>query len=194
MSGRLGLILDRDGVINHDCGYLHRIEECQFIYGIFALVRAFRAHGFVVAIATNQAGIGRGYYTEADFHCLMDWMLERFRLEDAPIDAVYYCPDHPTQGIGGYRKETSWRKPGPGMFLQAADDLSLDMSRSWAIGDKLSDVEAGRRAGVGTCVLLDSGTQQIAKMETHWTAPSHASIEKLLKTAFLEPLPESNAT
>jgi D-glycero-D-manno-heptose 1,7-bisphosphate phosphatase len=156
VSKRRALFLDRDGVINIDRGYLHRREDCEFVEGIFDLVRAFAERGFLIVIATNQAGIGRGLYTEEDFQAFMAWMKAQFRTHGLEIAAVYHCPDHPTAGIGAYRRENSWRKPGPGMFLQAAKDLDLDMAASWCVGDKLSDIEAARAAGVGTLVLYDA--------------------------------------
>lgn len=155
-----GLLLDRDGVINVDHAYVHRIEDFEFMPGIFDLCRKARALGHRIAVVTNQAGIGRGLYTEADFHALTEWMLARFVAEDAAIDRVYFCPSHPTAGIGAYRVESSFRKPGPGMLLQAAQELALDLPASTLVGDKASDAEAGLAAGVGrVLVLRDHGNR-----------------------------------
>ncbi len=178
---RPALILDRDGVINEDIDFLHRIEDCRFMPGIFDLARTFKAQGFALVIATNQSGIGRGLFTEAQFQTLMDWMKARFREEGAALDAVYHCPDHPTEGIGPYRRETPWRKPQPGMFLQAASDLALDLSRSWTIGDKPRDIEAGRAAGVGTLVLFDPSAPLARREGDLWIVPSLAQVAGLLK-------------
>jgi len=152
---RRALFLDRDGVINIDRGYVHLPGQCQFIDGIFDMVRAFADAGYLIVIATNQAGIGRGLYGEDDFQSFMAWMKARFRDEGIEIAAVYHCPDHPTAGIGPYRRENPWRKPGPGMILQAAKDLNLDLAASWLVGDKLSDMEAAEAAGVGMPILFD---------------------------------------
>jgi D-glycero-D-manno-heptose 1,7-bisphosphate phosphatase len=173
---RRALILDRDGVVNYDPGYLHRIEDCRFIPGIFDLAHAFAAQGFAIVIATNQAGIGRGYYGEKEFWLLMDWMRGEFARHGAPLSAVYFCPYHPTEAIGEYRRESSCRKPGPGMLLQAAADLNLDLTQSWCVGDKLSDIEAGRTAGVRTLVLLDSDGQHIERRDDYWVAPDLPAI------------------
>lgn len=156
---RPALFLDRDGVINIDHGYVHRPEQCEFVPGIFDMVRAFTGRGYLPVIVTNQAGIGRGLYGEEDFHAFMAWMLEQFRAQQIEIAAVYHCPDHPTAGIGAYRRENGWRKPGPGMMLQAAKDLDLDLAASWCVGDKMSDIEAARAAGVGTRVLYDPAAE-----------------------------------
>jgi D-glycero-D-manno-heptose 1,7-bisphosphate phosphatase len=180
-SLRRGLLLDRDGVINVDTGYPHRISECRFVAGIFDLVRLFADHGFVIAILTNQAGIGRGYFGEAEFAELMSWMLDQFSARGIDIARIYHCPDHPTEGVGVYRRENPWRKPGPGMFLQAAADLSLDLPQSWTIGDKASDIEAGRAAGVGTLIRFDHKAGRTVRDGDVWRVPDLAAIADLLR-------------
>ncbi len=150
---RPALFLDRDGVINIDHGYVCKPEDFHFVEGIFELVAAANRLGYLVAVVTNQAGIGRGYYTEDDFHALSNWMREQFVKHGAWIDAVYFCPDHPEHGIGIYHRESVFRKPGPGMLLQAAEELGIDLPQSVMVGDKESDLQAGVAAGVG-CLLL----------------------------------------
>lgn len=179
-GSRRGLILDRDGVVNHDCDYLHRIDDCRFVDGIFDMAAAFAARGFAVVIATNQSGIGRGYYSEADFETLMAWMREEFARHGVTLAAVYHCPDHPTEGIGPYRRDNPWRKPGPGMMLQAALDLGLDLGRSWCVGDKPSDLAAGRAAGVGTLVLYDPAAPRAERRGDHWVVPRLGEVTALL--------------
>jgi D-glycero-D-manno-heptose 1,7-bisphosphate phosphatase len=150
-----GLILDRDGVINRDTGYLHRIEDCVFIDGIFDLCRRFQDAGFRLIIATNQSGIGRGMFGESEFQALMTWMLDQFAAQGITIDRVYHAPDHPTEGLGRYRRDSDWRKPGPGMLRQAIQDFALDPASCWAIGDRLSDMAAASAAGIGHRILFD---------------------------------------
>lgn len=150
------LFLDRDGVINVDHGYVHRAEDFEFIPGIFELVRAARSLEYKVIVVTNQAGIGRGYYTEAQFHDLTRWMRQRFKEQGAGIDAVYFCPFHPEHGVGLYRRESELRKPNPGMLLQAARDWDLDLGRCVLVGDKMSDIAAAVSAGVPTRFLYRS--------------------------------------
>jgi D-glycero-D-manno-heptose 1,7-bisphosphate phosphatase len=152
---RPALFLDRDGVINVDHGYVHMQEAVEFVGGIFELVAVAKQQGYVVVVVTNQAGIGRGYYTEAHFHALMDWMKLKFVDRQGKIDAVYFCPYHPEHGIGEYRRESEFRKPAPGMLLQAQRELGIDMERSIFIGDTLTDMAAGRVAGVGTLLHLN---------------------------------------
>lgn len=151
------LLLDRDGVVNVDKGHVHRIEDVAFVPGIFELCRAARNMDYLLVIVTNQAGIGRGLYTEGDFRALTAWMERRFAAEGAPVARVYHSPYHPVHGVGPYRRTSACRKPEPGMVLRARAELGLDLAASILVGDRPSDIEAGRRAGVGTNVLLRTG-------------------------------------
>jgi D-glycero-D-manno-heptose 1,7-bisphosphate phosphatase len=150
------LFLDRDGVINVERGYVFRRESFEFIPGIFELCRAAQSLGYVLVVVTNQAGIARGYYSESEFDNLTKWMMTRFAEERVSIARLYYCPYHPVFGIGEYKRDSSDRKPNPGMLLQAQSDLNLDFGSSILIGDKPSDIEAGCAAGVGTQIFLTS--------------------------------------
>jgi D-glycero-D-manno-heptose 1,7-bisphosphate phosphatase len=176
---RRALILDRDGVINVDTGYLHRIEDCVLIERIVEMVQAFHERAFTIIVATNHAGIGRGYYGEAEFKLLMDWMRDRF---EGKIAAVYHCPDHP-EGIGIYRRKNPWRKPGSDMLLKAAQDFDLDLTRSWIVGDKETDVEAAHRAGVGHIVRLDPTAPTMLRINDYWLVPTLAAVIVLLHRA-----------
>ncbi|MFC7542777.1 D-glycero-alpha-D-manno-heptose-1,7-bisphosphate 7-phosphatase [Siccirubricoccus deserti] len=142
---------------------MYDIAEVEFLPGIFALVRTARARGMLPVVVTNQSGIGRGHYTEADFNRLMAWMADRFAAEGAPLHAVEYCPDHPTHGIGCYRRENDRRKPGPGMLRDAAATHGIALPRSVMVGDHATDAEAGRRAGVGTLVLVTRDPEEAAR-------------------------------
>jgi len=154
---RPALFLDRDGVINLDHGYVHRIDDFEFIPGIFSLVRRGRELGYRVIVITNQAGIGRGYYSEVQFFALTEWMKARFQDEGAPLDAVYHCPHHPDHGIGVFRQDSPDRKPRPGMLLRAAREWDLDLHRSALVGDRASDIQAAVAAGVPHRFLFRSG-------------------------------------
>jgi D-glycero-D-manno-heptose 1,7-bisphosphate phosphatase len=153
---RHALFLDRDGVVNLDRGYTWRIEDFSFVDGVFELCRAAVERGYLLFVVTNQAGIGRGYYTEPDFVRLTEWMRARFEAAGLPAPCVYYCPHHPSAGIGPYLLDCPSRKPNPEMLLAAAAECGLDLGRSILLGDKDGDIEAGRRAGVGTLALLSS--------------------------------------
>ncbi|GAA0349118.1 D-glycero-beta-D-manno-heptose 1,7-bisphosphate 7-phosphatase [Bowmanella denitrificans] len=142
------LFLDRDGVINLDHGYVYKPQDFQFVEGIFALCRRFHQAGYLLVVVTNQSGIGRGYYSEADFAQLTEWMKQRFIEQQAPLAGVYYCPHHSESAQGQYKLACDCRKPEPGMLLQAAKDLNIDLSQSVMVGDKVSDMQAAERAGV----------------------------------------------
>jgi D-glycero-D-manno-heptose 1,7-bisphosphate phosphatase len=169
------LFLDRDGVINHDAGYTSRVEDFHFIDGIFDLCRAARQAGYLLIVITNQAGIGRGYYSEDDFLVLTKWMRQRFEAEGATLTDVLYCPFHPEHGIGDYKKDSLDRKPNPGMLLRAAKMHSIDMKHSIMIGDKDSDMQAASAAGVAVrcqylanadiAVLSNNATNKIDSLQ-----------------------------
>lgn len=144
------LFLDRDGVINIEKDYLYKIEDFEFIDGIFDLCRYYQDLGFIIVVVTNQSGIARGFYSEEDFEVLTSWMLDEFLKRDIEISKVYRCPHYPT--ISG---ECSCRKPKPGMLLEASRDLDIELSKSIIIGDKERDVEAGLAAGLKLTYLFD---------------------------------------
>ncbi|MEY3289723.1 MAG: hypothetical protein RLZZ419_1965 [Pseudomonadota bacterium] len=151
---RPALFLDRDGIINVETNYVYRIDDFIFIDGIFDLCRSAVAAGMAVVVVTNQAGIGRGYYTEAQFQVLSAWMCERFTEEGIVIAGVYYCPYHPEHGVGKYKADSFDRKPNPGMILRAKDDLGLLLETSILVGDKASDIAAAKAAKVAKSVLM----------------------------------------
>jgi len=155
------LFLDRDGVINIEKNYVHRIEDFEFVDGIFDVMAAFQSKGYMLFVITNQAGIGRGYYTEADFHKLNSWMLNELSLKGIDIQRVYYSPYHADHGLGNYKQDSICRKPNPGMILQAKDEFDIDLTQSFLIGDKQSDIEAGMRAGIGTNILIETNQNSL---------------------------------
>ncbi|HLI76237.1 MAG TPA: HAD family hydrolase [Acidobacteriaceae bacterium] len=148
------LFLDRDGVINHEVGYLHRPEDVRWMEGIFSLCQFAKAAGYKLVVVTNQAGIARGLYTTAEFEALMFWMGAEFRMQGAALDGVYHCPYHPTHGQGEWLRDHEDRKPSPGMLLRAGRDLRLDLSRSVMVGDRYSDIAAAGAAGLRQAFLL----------------------------------------
>lgn len=146
---RPALFLDRDGVLNEDRGYVHRWQDFHWIPGAKEAIGAFNRAGWLVFVVTNQSGIGRGYYTEAQMHALHARMTEALAKAGARIDAVYYCPHHPQATLEAYRlADPPDRKPNPGMILRALDEWPVDRERSILVGDKPSDLEAALRAGV----------------------------------------------
>jgi D-glycero-D-manno-heptose 1,7-bisphosphate phosphatase len=149
---RKALFLDRDGVINVEKNYLYRIEDFEFIDGVFETCRAFQEKGYLIIIITNQAGIARGKYTEEDYQLLTNWMIREFEKENINVAKVYHCPHHPD-----FSGACNCRKPAPGMLEEAKVEFDIDMVSSIFIGDKESDIEAGLQAGIGMNVLVKSG-------------------------------------
>lgn len=137
--GKAAVFLDRDGTLNVEKEYLHRWEDWEWIPGAIDAIRRLNEAGFLVIVTTNQSGIARGYYTEADVLALHQRVDEDLTRHGARIDAYYYCPHHPQYGEN---RDCVCRKPEPGMLLQAAREHDIDLSRSYMIGDKAADVEA----------------------------------------------------
>ena len=156
MTRRPALFLDRDGVINIDHAYVCKKENFEFVDGIFDLCKRAIKLGCRIFVITNQAGIGRGYYSEQDFLSLTDWMCEAFKSHGVLIDKVYFCPFHPEHGVGQYKQDSFYRKPNPGMILQAAKEFDVDLEKSFLVGDKETDIQAGVAAGIGSNILYES--------------------------------------
>jgi D-glycero-D-manno-heptose 1,7-bisphosphate phosphatase len=140
--------LDRDGVINYDDGYIGTIERFRFMPGAGAAIRRLNESGYLVFIASNQSGIARGLFTEDDLIKLHFWMAEQLAAEGAHIDDARYCPFHPDSKFAGYAWDSSLRKPRPGMLYDLIGNWPVDSRRSFLIGDKDSDMEAARNAGI----------------------------------------------
>ena len=178
MSGR-ALFLDRDGVVNEEVGYLHRIEEVRFVEGIFSLCRTAISLGYRLIVVTNQAGIARGFYTEADFHALMDFIQAELRTQGIRFDAVYHCPYHPEHGVGPYKREHEDRKPGTGMLRRGAREFDISLADSVMIGDRYSDIGAANAAGLRQAFLIN-GTEQSPCTGRHLAINSLAEAEQWL--------------
>jgi D-glycero-D-manno-heptose 1,7-bisphosphate phosphatase len=144
---RPALFLDRDGVLNVDSGYVSDPAEFTPVPGVFDALRLATARGYALIVVTNQSGIGRAYFTQADYDALETHMRALFAKEGVIFTAIYHCPHHPDAGC-------DCRKPRPGMILRGAREHDIDLARSVMIGDKRSDADAGRAAGVGQIELV----------------------------------------
>ncbi|MBE7418121.1 MAG: D-glycero-beta-D-manno-heptose 1,7-bisphosphate 7-phosphatase [Ideonella sp.] len=151
------VLLDRDGVIVIDHGYVHRIEDLAFVPGTVSALHGLQAGGWRLVVVTNQSGIARGLYSQDDYARFTAAMIAALGAAGVRLDAVLHCPHLPDAAVAAYRLACDCRKPAPGMLLRAARDLNLDLSASVMVGDRLSDVQAGRAAGVGRCWLVRSG-------------------------------------
>lgn len=145
---RPAAFLDRDGVLNEDTGYLHRIEDFRWMPGAREAIARLNRAGYWVFVVTNQSGVARGYYGEAEVAALHRWMQEDLAAVGAHVDAFHYCPHHPEAVVEALRQDCRCRKPGPGMIEDLTRDWPVDLARSFVIGDKRRDLEAGAAVGV----------------------------------------------
>ena len=146
------IFLDRDGVINKEVNYLHKIDDFEFIYGIFDACIYFQKLGYKIVIITNQSGISRGYYTEKQYQIVTKWMLNEFLNNQIQILDIFHCPHSPEANC-------NCRKPNPGMLLDAKSKHNIDMKKSWMIGDKENDIIAANKSGITNTILVKSGHQ-----------------------------------
>lgn len=179
------LFLDRDGVINEEVNYLWRTADCRLVDGIIPLLLTAHQVGFFTVVVTNQAGIGRGLYTEDDFHHLMNYIQGELRTHGAALDAIYFSPFHPEHGVGDYRRESDCRKPGPGMMQRAAAEHKLDLGRSVLVGDRCTDIAAGAAAGVPNLFLFGTTESTPCDVSTSYTTVNKLNLveEALLQLA-----------
>jgi D-glycero-D-manno-heptose 1,7-bisphosphate phosphatase len=154
---RRAAFVDRDGVINEERSFVHRNEDFVLLPGAAAALRALQAAGYMLVVITNQSGIARGLYGESDYQRLTAYMRQQLSAQGVRLDAIEHCPHLPDAPLPQYRRDCECRKPRPGMLRRAAAALGLDLPRSVLIGDRASDIAAGRAAGVGRCFLVRSG-------------------------------------
>ena len=154
---RKAAFIDRDGVLNEERAFVHRIEDFALVPGAIAALQALQADGWVLVVITNQSGIARGLYSEEQYLALTAHMLENLQASGVRLDAVEYCPHLADAPLARYRVDCDCRKPRPGMLKRAIATLDIDPAASFLVGDRLSDVEAGRAAGIGRCFLVRTG-------------------------------------
>lgn len=168
------VFLDRDGVINKEIGFLHKIDDFKFIDGAIESFKYFQSAGFNLIVVTNQSGIYRGYFSEESFHILNDWMINQFKNKGVKLLDVYYCPHGPNSNC-------KCRKPQPGMFLKASKEHNIDLKNSWMIGDKETDIQAANRAGINNTILVKSGHKSIDKTDAKFVLESIKNCVELIK-------------
>lgn len=153
------VFLDRDGTINVEKNYLYKISDFEFIPGAVEAIKLLKDRMYKVIIVSNQAGIARGYYTERDVDRLHEWMVSELKKKGVVIDDIYYCPHHEEYGLDEYKVDCSCRKPKTGMFTQGMQRFNINPAESYTIGDRESDLIAGKSAGTKT-ILVKTGYGQ----------------------------------
>lgn len=162
------VFLDRDGTINIEKNYLYRVEDFEFVSGAPEAIKMLNDAGYLVIVVTNQAGIARGYYTEQDMHKLHRHIDQELKKYDAHIDAYYYCPHHPIHGIGKYKMECGCRKPNSGMLEVAIKEFDIDVSKSYMIGDKITDILAGRKNQIKGILVRTGHVISESELKNHY--------------------------
>ena len=169
MKKNIAVFLDRDGTINEEVGYLDSLDKLKIIPSAYEAIKLINESEMKAVVISNQAGVARGLFPEDFVKITHEYLQNALRKKGAYIDNFYYCPHHPTEGIEPYRQVCNCRKPAPGMLLQAAQDLNIDLTRSYLVGDRFNDMEAGKKIGVrgilvktgfGQSLLQDDGPDE----------------------------------
>lgn len=151
---KTAVFLDRDGTINEEMGYINHPDRFMLFPFVAESIRIFNALDMKVIIITNQAGVARGYFSEQLLSSIHEKLLSDVAKQNARIDAIYYCPHHPKEGLGKYRKTCSCRKPKPGMVQKAAKEHDIDISKSYMIGDRFRDIQFAKQLGLTSAMVL----------------------------------------
>jgi len=179
------VFLDRDGTIIEDVGYPHECSKIKFLPRVSKAIKLLNENGFKVIVITNQAGVARGYFTEETVREINRYIQESLAKQGAFIDMIYYCPHHIEGIIEEYSKECYCRKPNPGMIEQAVHEFGIDLKNSFIIGDKISDIEAGQRAGCKTILLAGeeplNNERKITLISEHAAPDLYEAVKWLVK-------------
>ena len=171
---RPAVFFDRDGTLNEEVDFISAPEQLRLIPGAGSAVRAVNEHGLLAFVISNQSGIARGLFTEADLIPIHAKFERDLGEKGARIDRIYYCPHHPTAGVPPYRTDCECRKPRPGMLHRAGHDLGADLSMSYVIGDRIVDVLAGKNAGAkGILVLTGYGETSAGECRAQGIVPDY---------------------
>lgn len=147
MEKNIAVFLDRDGTINEEVGYLDSLDKLKIIPASYKAIKLINLSGMKAVVISNQAGVARGFFTEGFVHEVNNRLLTDLQKNGASIDKFYYCPHHPEDGKGKYLQSCNCRKPAPGMLLQAAQDLNIDLANSYFVGDRFIDMETAKKVG-----------------------------------------------
>lgn len=177
MPGDPAVFIDRDGTLNEEVGYVNHPRRLRLLPRSAEAIRRLNRSGLKAVMVTNQSGVARGYFSEEVLHAVNEALVSQLKAEGAYLDGLYVCVHHPTEGESPYRARCDCRKPEPGLLHRAAADLGLDLSRSWVVGDKISDVVTGRRVGASPILVLTGyGLGEWEYRRSRWpTEPDHVA-------------------
>lgn len=181
MPGDPAVFIDRDGTLNEEAGYINHPRRLRLLPRSAEAIRRLNRSGLKAVMVTNQSGVARGYFSEEVLHAVNEALVSQLKAEGASLDGLYVCVHHPTVGEPPYRAVCDCRKPEPGLLRRAASDLGLDLSRSWMVGDKMSDVVTARRAGSRAILVLTGyGLGEWEYRRSGWpTDPDHVAEDLL---------------
>lgn len=158
MKKNIAVFLDRDGTINEEVGYLDCLDKLKIIPAAYEAIKLINESGMKAVAISNQSGVARGFFTEEFVIALNKTIQLALNERSAHIDGFYYCPHHPTDGNGIYRQKCNCRKPAPGMLMQAAEELDIDLAHSYFVGDRFIDMETAKKVGAkGVLVMTGYG-------------------------------------
>ena len=183
-NSKPAVFLDRDGTIIEEVGYIDSPDKVQLIAGADQAIKSFRNAGFKIIVVSNQSGVAHGYFDENTVLLINNRVAESFALNGAIIDAFYFCPHHPDIGDLDYRKDCECRKPKPGMLLQAVEEHEIDLSKSIMIGDKYTDVKAGKSLNlISILVLTGFGEEEYQKIRSNGLQPEPDFVAQNIREA-----------
>ena len=178
----VGIFMDRDGTISEEVGYVNHLSRFQIYPWAAQAIRTLNQKGLKTVVVTNQAGVARGYFTEDLVIQVHEKLRQEMTLAGANLDAIYYCPHHPSVGPDPYRQECSCRKPKPGMLYRAAAELDLDLSRSFVVGDRYGDMELAHNAGTHSIFVLSGyGLGEYEYQRHNWKVQPEWVAQNLLE-------------
>lgn len=176
------VFIDRDGTLSEEVGYINHPERFRLFPYAGEAIRRLNESGWLAIVTTNQAGVARGYFSEEMIETVHKDMEDRLALYGARLDAIYYCAHHPSVGEQPYRVDCNCRKPKPGLITQAAADFDIDLKNSWMVGDRYSDIQMARNAGVKSAFVLSGyGRGEWEHQRQWWTEQPDMVAENLLQ-------------
>ena len=180
------VFIDRDGTISEEVGYINHASRFRLFPYAAAAIKHLNENGWLAIVITNQAGVARGYFSEDMVQTVHGAMTKELESGGARLDAIYYCAHHPTVGEPPYRFDCDCRKPKPGLISRAAKDLDIELKESWMVGDRYSDVELARNAGVKSMFVMSGyGRGEWEHQRASWTEKPDLVAENLLEAVRL---------